>query len=103
MHSSLIQVIKVQDQKSGIAKLSGRPYTMQEAECLLLSDDGSPVEVGVFMVPKDMIGKLVAGHYLASFTLGTDRERRVTARVVQLRPVKVANGKVTMIEEPKAA
>jgi hypothetical protein len=102
MHASLIQVIRVQDPRSGVAKLSGKPYTLQEAECLLCNDDGSPSEVGVLMVPKDLIGKLTPGHYLASFTLTTDRERRITARVTELRAVKVEGGKLVPLVKAAA-
>ena len=103
MHLSYIKVIKVNEVRKGIAKLSGKPYEMQDAECLLLDEHGTPSSVGVLMIPKDLTGKVVPGDYAASFTLGTDMERRIVARVTQLQPVKIEAGKVVALAPLKAA
>jgi hypothetical protein len=97
MHLSYIQVIKVNDVRRGTSKKSGNPYEMQDAECLLLDESGTPSQVGVLMIPKDLMGKVQPGQYAASFSLTVDMERRVTARVTELRPVKIENGKVTAL------
>lgn len=103
MHLSYIKVIKVNDVRKGTSKKSGNPYEMQDAECLLLDEAGVPSTVGVLMIPKDLMGKVVPGDYAASFTLGVDMERRITARVTELRPVKIEAGKVTALAPLKAA
>lgn len=95
MHLSYIKVIKVNEVRKGIGAKSGKPYEMQDAECLLLDEHGTPSSVGVLMIPKDLTGKVLPGDYAASFTLGTDMERRIVARVVALHPMKIENGKVT--------
>lgn len=97
MHLSYIKVIKVNDVRKGVSKRTGNPYEMQDCECLLLAEDGTPSTVGVLMIPKDLTGKVVSGDYAASFTLGTDQERRIVARVTELRPVKIDAGKVTAL------
>lgn len=103
MHLSYIQVIKVNDQRSGVSKKTGNPYSMQDCECMLLDEAGAPSSVGVLMIPKDLMGKVQPGTYAASFTLGTDQERRIIARVVQLTPVKIEGGKVTTLPALKSA
>jgi len=95
MHLSYIKVIKVNELRKGVSKKTGNPYEMQDAECLLLAEDGTPSTVGVLMIPKDLLGKVTPGDYAASFTLGTDMERRIIARVTELRPMKIEGGKIT--------
>jgi len=103
MHLSFIRIIKVNEPRSGIARLSGKPYTMQDCECLLLDETGVPHAVGVLMLPKDLTGKVAAGDYAASFTLGTDSDRKIVARVVELRPVKIEAGRIVSVPPVKAA
>jgi len=96
MHLSYIKVIKVNEVRKGTSKKTGKPYEMQDAECLLLAEDGTPSTVGVLMIPKDLLGKVTPGDYAAAFTLGTDMERRIIAKVTQLTPVKIEAGKVVL-------
>jgi hypothetical protein len=103
MHLSYIKVIKVNELRKGISKKTGNPYEMQDAECLLLDEAGNASNVGVLMIPKDLMGKVSPGDYACSFTLGTDMERRVIARVTELRPVKIEAGRVTALAPVKAA
>jgi hypothetical protein len=103
MHLSFIQIIKVNEARKGVSKKTGNPYEMQDAECMLLDETGLPQTVGVLMIPKDLMGKVVPGVYAASFTLGTDQERRIVARVVELRPMQIKDGRVTAVAPVKAA
>jgi hypothetical protein len=91
MNTTRIQIIKVNDLRSGVSKKTGNKYEMQDCEAIILNPDGTPESVGVLMLPKDMVGKAapVPGTYDAAFTLGTDQERRVVARIVTLTPVKL--------------
>jgi hypothetical protein len=87
---SLIQIIKVNEPRSGVARLSGKPYTMQDAECLLLNDDGTPSQVGVLMLPKDLTGKITVGTYMGTFALQSSmKDRRIEAVLTGLQPYSV--------------
>lgn len=96
---SLIQILKVNDIREGTGKTSGQPYRMQDCECLLLNEDGSPAEVGVLMLSKDQVGKVVPGSYMGQFALrankGRDGGRRIEAVLTGLQAVeKTARGYV---------
>jgi hypothetical protein len=86
--TALLQVLKVNESRSGTSKDSGRPWTMQDAECLLLNDDKSVKAVGVLMLPKELQGKVTPGVYTGSFSLVADmKTRRINAQLVGLVPV----------------
>ena len=77
---AMIQIIKVNDLRTG--NKDGRPWEMQDAECLLLNDDGSPASVGVLSLPKSLRGVNApkVGTYTGSFTLQAGlRDRRIEA------------------------
>lgn len=84
----LIQILKVNAVRSGTSKKSGNPYSMQDAECAVLNDQGAVEHVGGFMLPKEMTGPNAPqpGTYVATFALGVDQERRIVARVTALSP-----------------
>lgn len=85
---SILQIIKVNEPKTGVK--DGRPWEIQDCECILLKEDGSPDQVGVLSLPKDLRGKTVAGVYLGSFVLRADlRSRRIEAQLVGLQPYAV--------------
>lgn len=89
---ALIQIIKVNDARSGVSKTTGKPWTMQDAECLLLADDGSPQHVGVLMLPRSMTGDLAPkpGTYTGTFALQSSlRDRRIEAVLTGLTAVPV--------------
>lgn len=79
MHA-LLQIIKVNDIREGVGKQSGNAYRMQDCECILLNDDGTPSQVGVLMLPKELTGNTSTGTYTATFALRPSvRERRIEA------------------------
>lgn len=86
---SILQVLvahPVQDRE-----FEGRKYQVQEAECVLLNDDGTPAQVGVLRVPQDLHGKITTGVFLGSFAMRPDRKTRVLGAVlVGLQPYTVA-------------
>lgn len=85
---SILQIIKVNEPKTGVK--DGRPWEIQDCECILLKEDGSPEQVGVLSLPKDLRGKAVAGVYLGSFVLRADlRSRRIEAQLVGLQPYAI--------------
>ncbi|MBB4842208.1 hypothetical protein HNP55_000703 [Paucibacter oligotrophus] len=85
---SIIQILKVNDLKSGISKKTGNPYEMQDAEALLLNDDGSIGCVGVLQVPKALREVVKPGTFTATFALHADfTSRRITSILTGLVPV----------------
>ncbi|MGA0610853.1 hypothetical protein [Caldimonas sp. KR1-144] len=84
---SLLQIIAVGERRTGVSKTSGKPWEMQEAECILLNDDGTPNKVGVLNVPRELVGKVAVGTFIGSFALGANyKDRRIEAQLVGLQP-----------------
>ena len=84
---SLIQILKVNEARSGTSKTTGKPWTIQEAECLLLKDDGTVDQVAVLTIPRDLLGKVTPGTFIGAFALGANyKDRRVEAQLVGLQP-----------------
>lgn len=82
---SILQIIKVNDEKSGVK--DGRPWAIQDCECILLKDTGEPDQVGVLSLPKDLRGKVIPGTFLGTFALRADlRSRRIEAVLTGLQP-----------------
>lgn len=87
---SILRILKVNDVRSGVGRESGRPYEMQDAECLLLTDDGVVDVVGVLTLPKELNGKVTPGDYLGSFALRASlKDRKIGAVLVGLQPYAV--------------
>ncbi|MDA8450384.1 hypothetical protein M5C97_18580 [Acidovorax sp. NCPPB 3859] len=85
--TSLIQVLKVNDKRSG--SKDGRAWEMQDAECVLLNDDGEMEQVGVLQLPKALMGEAapVPGIYMGAFALQAGmRDRRINAILTALTP-----------------
>ncbi|AVS66378.1 hypothetical protein C8245_12470 [Paracidovorax avenae] len=90
--NSLIQILKVNEPRSGISDKTKKPWTMQEAEVALLDDNGEIQKVGGLMLPRDMVGENAPakGIYIGSFALDVNyMSRRVEAVLVDLRPYNV--------------
>lgn len=82
---AIVQILKLNEPRSGVK--DGRPWEMQDAECLLLSEEGAVDQVGVLRVPKELRDKVKPGVFTGSFALRTDRERRIVAVLTGLTPV----------------
>ena len=83
---SLLQIIKVNEPRSGTK--DGRAWQMQDAECILLNDDGTVGSVGVLRLPKSLQGKVQTGTFTGSFALQPELStRRIMAVLVDLTPV----------------
>jgi hypothetical protein len=84
MHSALIQILRVNEPRSGVK--DGREWKMQDAECVLLDDKGDMLQVGVLMIPKEIHGQVKPGRFSAGFTLMPNlATRRIEARIVSLQ------------------
>jgi hypothetical protein len=85
---SIIQILKLNEVRSG--EKNGRKWEMQDAEALLLNDDGSVNQVGVLMLPKDLTGKATPGTFIGTFALRADTsregQRRINAVLTGLQP-----------------
>jgi len=82
---SILQILKVNEPRTG--QKDGRPWEMQDAECLLLTAEGVVDQVGVLQIPKDLRGKVKEGVYMGSFALRPDmRSRRIEAVLTGLQP-----------------
>lgn len=98
---ALIQIIKVNELREGVK--DGRAWQMQDAECLLLNDDGSPASVGVLSLPKNLRGENAprVGTYTGSFSLQAGlRDRRIEAVLVGLTD---ANKRIPASQSPAKA
>ncbi|MGJ7527368.1 hypothetical protein [Variovorax sp. GB1P17] len=87
-HTSLIQIIKVgpvQDKT-----FEGRAYQVQEAECILLNEDGTPEAVGVLRLDDKMRGQNapIVGTYSAKFSLKpSPKDRKIGAVLTGLTAI----------------
>lgn len=87
--SAFIHIIRVNDPRSGVK--DGRAWQMQDAECVLLNDDGTPSQVGVLQLPKEMMGDKApkVGYYTGAFALKAGmRDRRIEAVLTSLQPAQ---------------
>jgi hypothetical protein len=95
---SIIQILKVNDLKKGTSAKTGKPYEMQDAECLLLTADGAVDQVGVLQIPKSLRDKVVPGTFTASFALNANyQDRRIEAVLVDIVPVPPAAQKAATL------
>lgn len=84
---SIIQVLKLNDPKTGTSAKTGKAYDMQDAECLLLTEDGQIDQVGVLQVPKNLRDKIAVGTYRGTFAMQANfASRRIEAVLVDLTP-----------------
>ena len=91
---SILRILKVNEERTGVKE--GRPWSMQDAEVLLLKDTGEVDQVGVLQIPKDLRGKVVPGDFIGSFALRPDMaSRRVMAVLVGLQPYSATAPRVT--------
>jgi hypothetical protein len=103
-----LQILKINPIREGVGKQSGNAYRMQDAECLILDDQGNVDQVGVLMLSKDQVGKTDPGIYLGSFAMrasnAKDGGRKIEAVLTGLMPVKkTAKGFVTVDGEVSPA
>jgi len=93
---SILQILKVNEPRSGIK--DGRPWSMQDAECVLIKETGEYDQVGVLRLPRELSGDKAPqpGRYIGSFALAAGmKDRRIEAVLTGLRPYD--------IKAPKAA
>lgn len=103
--NSFLQILKLNDVREGIGKVSGKEYKMQDAECIIFSETGEVDQVGVLMIPKELMGSVTPGTYMGRFAMraNTSREgqRRIEAVLVGLSPVKRSGTGFVPVEAAK--
>jgi hypothetical protein len=85
--TSIIKIIKVNEARNGTK--DGRAWSMQDAECILLNDNGEEEQVGVLQLPKNLMGDNAParGIYIGAFALQAGmRDRRIAAVLTALTP-----------------
>lgn len=88
--TSIIKIIKVNEKRTG--SKDGRAWEMQDAECILLDENGEDQQVGVLSLPKHLRGDSAParGIYLGSFALQAGmRDRRIEAVLTGLQPYDI--------------
>lgn len=87
---SILQILKLNEVREGVSQKNGKPYRMQDAECLILKDTGEVDQVGVLQIPRDLLGTVNPGVYLGSFALRPNMaSRRIEAQLTGLQPYNV--------------
>ena len=85
---SFIQILVAQKPKEGVGK-NGKPYKFQEADCVMLDEDGVMLQVGVMRVPNDLIDKIKPGVYQPGFGIRVDfQSREIKPVLMSLTPVR---------------
>lgn len=102
---SILQILKLNDPRSG--EKNGRKWEMQEAECLILNEAGDVAEVGVLMIPKDLMGKVPVGTFYGTFALRANKSReggrRIEAVLTGLQAIKKSGNGFVPVDAPSKA
>lgn len=83
--SNLIQILKVDEPRSGVSKKSGTPFTTRSCQCILLDETGELGDVGVLRLPKDMVSDETApkpGVYMCNHKLGVSYDKKEIGLVI---------------------
>ena len=84
---AFIRVLIVQEVRKGVGK-TGKPYEMQEIDCMTLDQDGVEMQVGVMQVPTPLLGKITRGVYAPVYGMRVDfASRGIKPAIVDLTPV----------------
>lgn len=90
MLTSIIRILKLNEVRKGVSNKTGKPYEMQDAECLLLTAEGEIDQVGVLQIPRDLMGKVTTGDFIGSFALRPNlQNRRIEAVLTGLQTYAV--------------
>lgn len=97
MHTSILQIFKLNEARTGTSAKTGKAWKMQDAECAILNETGQVESVGVLMIPREMDGKVTPGIFIGSFTLRADSsregQRRIEPVLVGLQPYAIKQAK----------
>lgn len=83
---SIIQILKVNDARE--IKGANGAFKVQDAECILLNEDGSVGKIGVLRIPEQLREVCKVGHFTAGFTLDAHwKDRQIGAVLASLQPL----------------
>ena len=85
---AFIKIIKINEKREGVKE--GRPWAMQDCECVALDENGEMLQVGVLQLPKPMLGENAPqlGTYIPVFALQVGlRDRKIGVGIVDLKLV----------------
>ena len=87
---SKLQILKGNEARTGKSVKTGRDWAMQDAECILINDDGTIASVGVLQLPKTLMGDKAPalGLYTASFALNAGIDRKINAVLTALTKIQ---------------
>lgn len=101
---SIIKILRVNEVRSGVK--DNRPWKMQDAECILLDDNGEETQVGVLSLPKHLMEENAParGTYVGSFSLQAGmKDRRIGAVLTGLQPYGVKTAPAAAAVASKAS
>lgn len=85
---AFIQVLVVQPIKSGTSK-NGKPYQLQEVDCIALDEHGEALQVGVLSLPNSLLGTITVGTYSPVYGMRVDfQTRKISPSIVGLNRVE---------------
>lgn len=88
--NSLLQILVVNPVREIPSAQGGKPFTVQDAECVMVNDKGHPLKVGVLRISRGLMGQVRPGVFVASFELEPHYKTRILeAQVSGLQPVKI--------------
>lgn len=86
MHTSILQVLKVNDPRTGTK--DGRQWELHSAECIVLDESGNVDQVGWLRVDKSLVPKVKPGTYMGSFALRPNyKTRQIESLLVDVTPL----------------
>ncbi|MFM0731100.1 cellulose synthase [Paraburkholderia sediminicola] len=93
MNTQKLTILEVAH-RSGIAKKTGNPWSIHEAQCILEQEDseGKKIVVGTINLP-DVLKDSAPGDYLAQFSFFKSMEGKLEPRVVSLVPFGMSGPK----------
>jgi hypothetical protein len=85
---AFIRVLVVQPIKSGTSK-NGKPYQLQEVDCIALDEQGEALQVGVLPLPNSLLGTITEGTYSPVYGMRVDfQTRKIAPSIVGLNRVE---------------
>lgn len=101
---SLLQILVVNDAREITVRATGNKFTVQDAECMLLSDEGKPVKVGVLRIPELLRPQVKVGVFLGTFGLDASyKDRQIEAVLTGLQEVRMTDKGPVPVPAPSPA
>lgn len=99
--SSILRVFAVPPARTGFTREGNRPYSITEAQCALLDENGAVVGVGSWNVPAALLDQVKPGDYAFSFAARVSRDGKIEAQITGLIPIAPLSGHMRSGEPAK--